>query len=136
MYKQEGYTLVAAAIEMYNTLGAGFLEEVYQECLERELASRNIPFTAQPSLHIAYKGTFIQKYYRPDLYAFDGIIIEMKAVKSLTENEEAQLFNYLKATGKPVGYLFNFGNPQKLEWKRFIYTPTPPAIASSLGANQ
>jgi GxxExxY protein len=130
MYKQEGYTLVAAAIEVYNTLGPGFLEEVYQECLERELASRGIPFTPQPNLRISYKGAPIQKYYRPDLYAFDGIIVELKSIKFLTENEYAQLFNYLKATGKPVGYLFNFGNPQKLEWKRFIHTPTPPATAS------
>lgn len=119
MYEQEGYNLIAAAIEVYNTIGSGFLEEVYLECLEMELKQRNIPFLSQPLLSIYYKDRKLQKYYKPDLFVYDGIVVELKAVKGLTEIEEAQLLNYLKATNKTVGYLINYGNKNKLEWKRY-----------------
>lgn len=115
-----GYELVGAAFEVYNEKGNGFLEEVYQECLELELGFRSIPHVAQPELPIHYKGHRLEKTYRPDLYVHDGIIVELKAVKQLTDEHWAQLMNYLKATGKTVGYLLNFGNAQKLEWKRVV----------------
>ncbi len=119
-YEQEGYDLMAAAFEVYNTLGPGFLEDVYQEALELELRSRQIDFESQPQLRIVYKGQELQKRYRPDLYVSDGIVVELKALKALSKVEAAQILNYLKATGKPVGYLINFGNPSKLEWKRYV----------------
>ncbi|WP_226997504.1 GxxExxY protein [Sedimentisphaera salicampi] len=120
MYKQEGYDLISAAFEVYNTLGYGFLEEVYQEALEIELQYRCIEFQSQPILHINYKSVTLNKYYRPDLYVSGGIVVELKAIEGLTKVEEAQIFNYLKATDKNVGYLINWGNKNKLEWKRFI----------------
>jgi len=120
MFEQEGYDLIGAALEVYNVVGHGFLEEVYQECMERELALRNIPFVSQPKLSLTYKGTELTKFYRPDLYVNDGIVVELKALSTLTDNESAQLFNYLRGARKHVGYLINFSHPNKLDWKRFI----------------
>lgn len=120
MLEQEGYELIGAALEVYNVVGHGFLEEVYQECLEKELRLRDIPFVSQPKLTLAYKGDPLDKFYRPDLYVYDGIVVELKAMTGLTENEWAQLLNYLRGTKKRVGYLINFGHPTKLDWKRFI----------------
>lgn len=120
LLKQEGYDLVGAAFEVYNDKGHGFLEEVYQECLEIELELRSIPFESQPELRLYYKGRELKKCYRPDLFVCDGIVVELKAMKALTDNETAQLMNYLKATGMRVGYLLNFGNATELEWKRLV----------------
>ena len=119
--KKEVYKIVGAAIEVSNELGSGFLEAVYQEALEIELKSRALPFVAQPTIRIAYKGRLLAKTYIPDFICFDQIIVEIKAIKGLTNIEQAQLLNYLKATGKPVGLLLNFGAP-KLEWKRMVLT--------------
>ncbi|MEI8207120.1 MAG: GxxExxY protein [Kiritimatiellales bacterium] len=116
--EQEGYDLMAAAFEVYNQMGSGFLEEIYQECLEVELGNRNIPFVSQEELTVCYKEKLLKKKYRPDLFVFGEIIVELKAVKNLCSDHEAQLLNYLKGTGKRVGYLINFGNPKELEWKR------------------
>jgi len=119
--KDEVYTIVSAALEVSNELGAGFLEGVYQEALELELTMRGVPFQAQVPVQIAYKGHVLLKEYVPDLICFEQVIVEIKALKQLTSVEEAQLLNYLKATGKPVGVLLNFGSP-KLEWKRMVLT--------------
>lgn len=107
-------------MEVYNQMGNGFLEDVYQGCLEIEFTARRIPFVAQPELSIVYKGTKLQKRYRPDFIVFGEIIVELKAMKAISNNEFAQLLNYMKATGKRVGYILNFGCPGKLEWKRFV----------------
>jgi GxxExxY protein len=126
MFEQAGYDLIAAAIAVYNGMGQGFLEEVYQECLEIELQKRKIPFIRQPCLNVYYKGMKLDKFYRPDLYVCDGIVAELKAIKVLTALEEAQLFNYMKAARKPVGYLLNFGNKERLDWKRRILKTANP----------
>jgi GxxExxY protein len=120
LFQQEGYDLMAAAFEVYNEMGNGYLEDVYQECLEMELGSRGVPFTSQPEQVLSYKGRALNKRYRPDLIAFGEIIVELKAIKNIGDNECAQILNYLKATGKRVGYLINFGSPGALEWKRFV----------------
>lgn len=120
MYKQEGYDLMGAAFEVYNECGHGFLEEVYQEALEYELNLRKLIYESQPQLRISYKAKLLKKFYRPDLYVCGGIVVELKAIKCLTSEHEAQVINYLKATRKAVGYLINFGNEEYLEWKRFI----------------
>ena len=121
LFKDEVYAIVGAAMEVSNELGAGFLEAVYQEALEIELEERGIPLAAQVPVEIMYKGRRLAKEYIPDVICFDRVIVEIKALKQLTSNEEAQLLNYLKATGKPVGVLLNFGSP-KLEWKRMVFT--------------
>lgn len=116
----ETYAIVGAAFEVYNELGAGFLEPVYQEALELELRARQIPFVSQPKLVLHYKGQALQKEYVPDLIVYDSLIVELKALDQLSPREEAQILNYLKATGKKVGLLINFGAHPKLQWERRV----------------
>jgi len=122
-FKDEVYALVGAAIEGSTELGTGFLETMYQEALELELKLRGIPYQAQIPIPITCKGPLLAKTYVPDFICFNQIIVEIKALKQLTTLEEAQLLNYLKATGMPVGLLLNFGTP-RLEGKRMILTHT------------
>ena len=100
-------------------MGCGFLESVYQECLERELSVRDIPFRAQIDLQLAYKGSPLRQTYKSDLICYDQIIVELKAVKELAAEHEAQILNYLKATGMKLGLLVNFGSYPKATIKRF-----------------
>ena len=123
LLKDEVYAIVGAAMEVYNELGSGFLEPVYQDALALEFAQRNIPFEAQKELPIRYKDHLLQKTYVPDFVAFGAVVVEIKALDCLTPTEEAQLLNYLKASGLAVGLLINFGSARKLEWKRMIWTP-------------
>ena len=122
LYREEVYAIIGAAIEVHKVLGSGFLEAVYQEALELELASRGIPFHAQKELRIRYKQQYLSKTYIADFVVFDKIIVEIKALDQLSPREQAQLLNYLKATGFAVGVLINFGSIGKLEWKRMELT--------------
>lgn len=136
LLKDEVYAVVGAAMAMSNELGSGFLETVYQEALEIELADRKIPFVAQVPIPIFYKGRLLTKQYIPDFICYDHVVVEIKALKALTTIEEAQLLNYLKATGKPVGLLLNFGSP-KLEWKRMVISPRMnPPMNPRMNANE
>lgn len=117
---EEVYEIVGAAMEVHYQLGAGFLEPVYQEALEIELARRSIPFAAQRKLTINYKGQPLRKEYIADLVCYEQVIIELKVIERLTNIEVAQLINYLKATQFHVGLLLNFGSRGKLEWKRYV----------------
>jgi GxxExxY protein len=118
MLEKEGYEVMGAAFEVYNTLGSGFLEEVYQQSLQIELTRRHIPFTPQQELTLHYKGTQLGKTYIADLVAFNKVIIELKAASFLTPDHAAQLMNYLKASKCSIGYLINFGHAGTLEWRR------------------
>ena len=120
LMKQEVYDVVGAAMAVYNELGPGFLEAVYQEALEIELRSRQIPFVSLLPLIITYKGQRLKKQYEADIVTHDQIIVELKALDQLGGREEAQLLNYLKATGHRVGVLINFGHPDKLDWRRMV----------------
>jgi GxxExxY protein len=120
MYKHEGYRLMGAAFEVYNQLGYGMAEEVYQECLEIELGLRQIEYKPKQELSLVYKGQQIKKTYIPDLFVDDVLVVELKAQKNLLDEHQAQLFNYLRIARHPVGYLINFGHPKELQWKRFI----------------
>jgi GxxExxY protein len=120
MFKQEGYDLMAAAFEVYNELGYGIAEEIYQAALEVELGLRGIRFTAQAELDVFFKGQLLTPKYRPDLLVFGEIVVELKALKELCSEHEAQLFNYMRIAKKQVGYLINFGKKGELEWKRFV----------------
>jgi GxxExxY protein len=119
-YQQEGYDFMAAAFEVHNEMGSGFLEEIYHESLELELATRRIPFVSKPVLSVYYKGAQLKKQYYPDLIVIDQILVELKAVRTLAPEHDAQLLNYLKATRKRVGYLINFGAFPRLQWKRLV----------------
>mgnify|MGYP001550242633 CR=1 FL=1 len=120
LYQQEGYEFMAAAFEVCNEMGSGFLEEGYHERLELELSQRGIPFVSKPKLPNIYKGKSLKRQYEADLIVIGEIGVELKAVKALAPEHEAQLINYLKATRKRVGYLVNFGSFPRLEWKRFV----------------
>ena len=122
MKDERTYKIIGAAIEVHKELGCGFLEAVYQEALEREFAIQRIPFKAQPIIQIRYKEQLLNKTYQPDFISYDEVIVEIKALAKLTGIEEAQLINYLKATGLKVGLLLNFGS-KSLEYKRFVYNP-------------
>ncbi|MBI2164378.1 MAG: GxxExxY protein [candidate division NC10 bacterium] len=115
------FALIGAAMEVHRVLGAGFLEAVYQEAFAKELSRREIPFRAEAELPVFYKGEKLSTTYRADFICFESVVVELKAVKQLTIIEEAQLLNYLKATGFRVGMLFNFGAPS-LQHKRFVFS--------------
>jgi GxxExxY protein len=120
LLKDEVFAIIGAAIEVHRELGPGFLEAVYQEAMEIELADRGIPFLAQEPLTIRFKARVLKKRYEPDLLCYNLVIAELKALSQLSGADEAQLLNYLKATGLRVGLLINFGSVGKLEWKRYI----------------
>jgi len=120
LYRAEVFEIIGAAIEVHQELGHGFLEAVYQEAIHIEMGRRGIPFDSQKNLRIRYKDQFLKKEYVADFICYRKIIIELKALDELSGKEEAQLLNYLKATGFRVGLLINFGSVGKLEWKRFI----------------
>ncbi len=121
MKDQRTYRIIGAAIEVHKVLGCGFLEAVYQEALGKEFVIREIPSKSQPIVEIVYKAKPLEKKYQPDFICYDEVIVEIKAIQFITRIEEAQLLNYLKATGFPVGLLVNFGTP-KMEWKRYANT--------------
>jgi GxxExxY protein len=113
-------------MEVHKTLGCGFLEPVYQEALELELAARSIPFLPQLELPIHYHQQRLRKTYFVDFLVYDQVIVEIKALDCLSLHDEAQLINYLKASGKEVGLLINFG-AVKLEWMRRVLTKHDPS---------
>lgn len=118
--KDEVYAVVGAAMEVYYTIGTGFLEAIYQEALEIELSRRKIPFESQKPLALTYKDIVLKKQYFTDLVCFGQIIVELKVVPRLTSGEMVQIINYMKITRHRVGLLINFGSGPKLEWKRYI----------------
>jgi GxxExxY protein len=120
LFEQETYEIRGAVFEVYREMGCGFLEAVYQECLEKELAKRGVPFIAQQELQILYKGHPLKQIYRPDLVCFDEIIVELKALSKTTPEHQAQVLNYLKATGKQLGLLVNFGSHPKATVERIV----------------
>jgi GxxExxY protein len=119
LLKDECYEIIGACMEVHRNLGGGFLEAVYQEALALELGHRDIPYSKEEKLEITYKGTKLEKYYMADFICYDNIIVELKALNSLASEHEAQLLNYLKASGKRLGILVNFGE-KSLKYKRMV----------------
>jgi GxxExxY protein len=120
LYKEESYLIRGAVFEVYREMGCGFLEAVYQECLEKELRKQNIPFVSQPELELFYKQESLQQSYKPDLICYGKIIVELKAVKEICNEHRAQLHNYLKATGLQLRLLVNFGHYPKAMIERIV----------------
>lgn len=120
LFREECYAIQGAVFEVYREIGSGFLEAVYQECMEKEMRSRRIPFVAQHELRLSYKGILLEQTYKPDFICFNSIIIELKAIKELTPQHEAQAINYLKATDMKLALLVNFGSYPKATIKRLV----------------
>ncbi|HID20069.1 MAG TPA: GxxExxY protein [Methanophagales archaeon] len=119
LYKDLTKEIISVSMEVHRELGSGFLEYVYEEALCYELNLREISFERQKELDIYYKDLLIPRKYKPDLIVENKVIVEIKATSGLTEVEEAQLLNYLKATKMRLGLLLNFG-AKSLEVKRRI----------------
>jgi len=120
IYEEETFAIRGAIFEVYKEMGCGFLEAVYQECLEKELTSRGVPYIAQPELRLTYKGERLEQTYKPDLICFERIIVEAKAMKDLAPEHRAQLLNYLNASGLKLGLLVNFGSYPKVQIERMV----------------
>ena len=120
IYKEESYNIVGAAFHVYNKLGHGFLEAVYQEALEIEFQRRNIPYEREKELNIVYDGVQLKQTYKADFVCYDKIIVELKAVSKLDNAHHAQVYNYLHATGYRLGLLLNFGCSDELEKERIV----------------
>lgn len=120
LYKDEGYKILGACFEVYKQMGCGFLEAVYQECLEIEFELQGVPFVSQSTLPLAYKQRSLKQKYIPDFICFEKIIVELKTVSALADEHRAQVFNYLKATRFKVGYLVNFAHYPGVQHERII----------------
>lgn len=119
LYKEESFKIIGACMKVHRSLGAGFLEAVYEEALEREFLIQNIPFKRQLKLELYYEKEKLKKQYRVDFVCYDAIVLEIKAVQQLPVAFYMQLKNYLKCTNMELGMLINFGTPS-LTYKRII----------------
>jgi len=125
------YAILGAAMEVHKTLGPGFLEAVYQEALAIELEGRGITCRREVELPLTCKGRLLKTAYRADFICFERVILELKAISKLSAIEEAQILNYLKATGFEVGLLLNFGEP-RLTYKRFVNSKSVSSASSAV----
>lgn len=120
IFKEESYAINGACFEVYRDKGCGFVEPVYQECLEIEFERRGILFVPKPPVQLTYKGHRLKSKYVPDFICYDKITVELKAVSALADEHRAQVINYLRATGLRLGLLVNFGHYPKIEIERFV----------------
>jgi GxxExxY protein len=120
IYESESYRIMGACFEVYQRMGRGFLEAVYQECLAIEFADRGIPFESQHKLPIIYKGRTLEQFYKADFICYDKIILEVKAVHRLINEHRAQAIHYLRATGMRLGILVNFCAAPELGYERLV----------------
>ena len=118
IYADECYRIVGACFEVYREKGCGFLEAVFQECLQLEFELQRIPTVPQVALPLEYKGHQLKTHYVADFVCYGKIILEIKAVSALTDEHRAQIQNYLASTGYRLGLLVNFGHFPKVEWER------------------
>ena len=120
IYSEESYAINGAAMEVYNQLGHGFLEPVYQEALEKEFLLRGIPFEREKLLTISYKGENLKQTYKADFVCYGKIIVELKAVSELTDAHRSQIYNYLHASGFRLGIILNYGFANGIERERIV----------------
>jgi len=120
LYADESYKIIGACFNVYNEMGNGFVEPVYQECLGIEFEFQIIPFTPQKKLQLKYRDRILRRTFKPDFICYDKIIVEIKAVSNLVDEHRSQVLNYLHATGFRLGILVNFGQYPKLEYERFV----------------
>jgi GxxExxY protein len=120
LFHEESYKIIGACFEVYREKGCGFLEPVYQECMEIELRLQGVTFVPQKPLTLEYKGCPLRSKYEPDFVCYDKIVVELKAVTELTDEHRAQVQSYLKATRLKLGLLISFGHYPKVEFERIV----------------
>jgi len=121
IYKEEGYKIIGFFYAVYNTLGPGFLESVYQEALATEFDKNDIQYVREQKLEIFYNEDKLKKHFKADFIYYNEIIVETKAQKFIVNTDIDQVINYLSATKMKLAYLVNLGAP-KLYYKRLINT--------------
>ncbi len=130
LYKQLSFNIIGAAMEVYNVLGSGFLEAVYQAAIEKELKLRGILFERKVKLPVSYKGELIGEY-EADLVVDGKIVVELKSVSRFNSAHEAQAIHYLTATGLQLALLINFG-ASSLEHRRIVKSQKQPQKFASI----
>ena len=118
LFKDEVFAIQGAAFEVSREMGIGFLEGVYQECLEKEFTHRAIPYIRHPVLELSYKGAPLAQTYCPDFVCFEKVVIELKVARAINDAHRAQVFNYLRATNLTLGLIINYGAPPKAQVER------------------
>jgi GxxExxY protein len=119
LYANEAFQIRGAAFDVYRAMGPGYLEAVYQECLEIEFSRRGVAFEAGRALTLTYRGQPLRQKYVTDFVCYDRIVIELKATRTVAPEHRAQTINYLRATGMKLGLLINFGSSPRVEIERF-----------------
>ncbi|MBK9138638.1 MAG: GxxExxY protein [Verrucomicrobia bacterium] len=132
IYQEESYAIIGGCFNVYRDKGCGFLEPVYQECMEIEFEHLKLPALPKPKLELNYRGRVLQHKYEPDFICYGKIILELKAVSGLTDEHRAQVLNYLNAAGFQLGLLVNFGHYPGLEYERIVNTRRPGAQRSKI----
>ena len=120
LFEELTYKIIGAGQEVYKELGPGYLESVYEDALCYELNSLNIDYQRQLELDVHYKDVIFERRFRADLLVEKKVLVENKAIKKITLQDEAQLINYLKTTNLKVGLLFNFGS-EKFDFMRRVF---------------
>lgn len=121
LYKDRMYQIIGAAMTLYNELGSGYSEPIYQECLSVICTEKHIPWEREKMLKMYFHGVELEKTYKADFVCFDDIIVELKAVSELLSEHRAQLFNYMRITNTQFGILMNFGEPQRLHAEKYMF---------------
>lgn len=121
LYKDRMYQIIGAAMSLYNELGNGFSEPIYQECLSIVCTEKDIPWEREKPLKMSFHGVELEKLYKADFVCYNDIIVELKAVSELLGEHRAQLFNYMRITNSQFGILINFGETQRLHAEKYMY---------------
>jgi GxxExxY protein len=119
IYKEESYKIIGSCMKVHAALGAGFLESVYQEALEKQFIKDGVPYIREQKLRIEYDSVLLDKYFKSDFVCFGSIIVELKATPFIYQKDMDQTVNYLKATNKKLGLLITFGS-KSLTYKRLV----------------
>lgn len=117
------YKIVGVAMRLYNELGYGYSEPIYQECLSMLCTEEGIPWEREKKLTMFFYNKALEKKYIADFVCYHDLIVELKAVSELTKEHRAQLFNYLRITHATAGVLINFGHPKRLVSEKYIFDP-------------
>ena len=121
LYKDRMYQIIGAAMALYNEIGSGYSEPIYQECLSVFCTEKDIPWEREKPLRMTFHGVELEKLYKADFVCYDDIIVELKAVSELLSEHRAQLFNYMRITNSNFGILINFGEKDRLHAEKYMY---------------